>query len=161
MAAPQVPQDNPYKTPNATVADAPLLPLSAMPPQVRLAIRMQWSCFALALLQLLPNVSPLLWAPFSPSQMIVVIVISLFLLGLQALVVWKCSRGKRWARTVVAVLLPLSLCIVAESLFVSREQMTALYLTLLLAGSALDIGSVWLLFMRPAREWFAQSDPRS
>jgi peptidoglycan/LPS O-acetylase OafA/YrhL len=131
------------------------------PIAVRRAVSLLWASTALVVVAIAAMWTGLLTRPGDPQSTVVDTATNLLTFGLLALIAWKISQGRNWARWVLAIVVFLGVLSAVFSLLVVPElwlSMSFLFIGLGLLQTVLQVLALVLAFSSEARPWFRRQD---
>jgi hypothetical protein len=145
---------NPYSAPKAPVADPILVPLER-PRVVTRAVHLLWISLLIGIAGALAGLDEV--APDLGSR-IAVLVFDGVWLGINAWLIFKLARGRRWARTTYVLVAAFSYVVLAYSWpeAMKRMQDEPYELVTMIAGIVTELVALYLLFTKASSAWFAQ-----
>ena len=145
--------ENPYRPPNARVADAQSeAPLGVPPRQVTLAIKLWAVSYCLGLFSI-----AIYWDYFTSLQPAGSVLFNqAFSLAISAWLYYKIYRGRNWARITLLVMAIFGFAISASGTF--RSMVSAMPMPIkvqMLLSVGVNLLVLWLLFFSAGRRWFS------
>jgi len=149
-----VPEDerNPYSAPKVPVADPTLVPVER-PRAVTRAVRLLWISLLIAVAGAIDSFE----TPPDWVSEVLVFFSNVLWFGLAACFIFKLSRGRRWARTAYLIVAIFSYGLLAMywGETVERIKDEPYQIAILLSSAATELIALYLLFTKPANDWFA------
>ena len=151
--------ENPYKPPDAHVADAAELARVPRPPEVRRAIIAFWISWALGLLTLIPGVREGVWDnPELPAG--VTLAITIVFGAFSAWMIVMVGRGHNWARWVWVVFVALTYLLMAVDP-TGWDKQGHLAFGVDVVTAVLEMYGSYLILTGPGAVWFAPAPQRA
>ena len=144
---------NPYSPPQTEVLEAPSDDNSPRPRQVKLAVRLFWVEFAVALMQFVTAL-PSTTKGRDPAAVTIYVAVLGMEFAAEAIVIYKLWVRRNWARYVALISSVLGLLEFAQAIGRGRLTSGSGELGMEAVELMLDAVALFLLFTSPGKEWF-------